>query len=448
MRKLPLGIKIWLVFASLLLALSIFLVLILPSTLRSFFANQIYLTIEDSQNSILNGGLEGPFQKPNERDKEQQDSRTVRHIILDHKGKPTGPRNSFSQQFWERVQEQALSQKSETERYGMSIDDSSIQYVISKADAGPKSSYLFSYVWETFQQELVTELYRKLLYLILVVLLFSWLPSLWMVRYVSRPLGQMARQVKRIAERDWHDPVATSSRGDEIGQLADSIESMRQKLVLQDQAQQSFLQHISHELKTPIMVIRSYTNAIQEGIFPKGDVNGSILVIDQEAERLEHRVQNLLYLTKLDYLRAYAGPEQVTFDLADVIEETVERLRWKRPELSWHRELPSFVIEGYEEQWMIAMENLIDNQIRYAQSEVRVVLHEDEQGTMLRISNDGPSISEDMSAQLFQPFQKGKDGKFGLGLMIVKRTADLHRVVIGVENGPSGEGIAFTFRFN
>jgi two-component system sensor histidine kinase CssS len=454
-RKLPLGWQIWLVFASLILVLSIVMLLVLPTTLRSFFTNQIYLTIEAAQSNVLSDGLETPFQSPREREIDQQDFRTVRHIILDQKpngpGGPSGskgaPRSTFSPQQLENFRAEAMAQTEETARYKMQIEDSSILYQIRKVNINNKTSYIFSYLWDTYPKELVKALYSKLLYVILLILLISWLPSMWLIRYVSRPLGLMVKQVKRIADRDWHEAMVPLNRGDEIGQLSSSIETMRQKLVKQDQAQQSFLQHISHELKTPIMVIRSYTNAIHEGIFPKGDLAGSIEVIDQEALRLEHRVQNLLYLTKLDYLRAHPGPDKVEFDLSQLIEETVERLRWKRPELAWHVELAPLMIHGYEEQWMIAMENLIDNQIRYADSEIRIVLLNTGEGSMLRIGNDGPPISEDTKAMLFEPFQKGTGGKFGLGMMIVKRTADLHQVQIEVQSDKPGKGVIFAFIF-
>ncbi|SEC15548.1 HAMP domain-containing sensor histidine kinase [Paenibacillus sp. GP183] len=453
MRKLPLGWQIWLVFASFILLLSIVMLLVLPTTLRSFFTNQIYLTIDAAQSNVLSDGLESPFQTPQEREIDQQDFRTVRHIILDQKptspsGAKGGQRSTFSPQQLEAFRAEAMAQKEETARYKMQIENSSILYQIRKVTINNKTSYILSYLWDTYSKELVKALYSKLLYVILLILLISWLPSMWLIRYVSKPLGLMVKQVKRIADRDWHEPLVPMIRGDEIGQLSSSIETMRQKLVQQDQAQQSFLQHISHELKTPIMVIRSYTEAIHEGIFPKGDLTGSIEVIDQEALRLEHRVQNLLYLTKLDYLRAHPGPDKVEFDLSQVIEETVERLRWKRPELVWHVELAPLLIHGYDEQWMIAMENLIDNQIRYAESEIRMDLMKTVEGTVLRIGNDGPPISEDTKAMLFQPFQKGKGGKFGLGMMIVKRTADLHQVRIEVLNDQPGKGVIFAFNFH
>jgi two-component system sensor histidine kinase CssS len=447
MKKMPLGWQIWIVFASLFSLLAILLLLILPTTLKSFFTNQMYLTIEDAQRSFLYEGIDRQVQNPQQRDQDVQNFRTVQHMIVNLVGGPAESRSSFSPKEWAVLQKQASQQTEETAQYQMNIDKTSIYYVIRKVPLRNNTVYLFSYVWDTYPKELLKELYKKLFLFILIILVISWLPSLWLVRYVSRPIAEMVKQVKRIAERDWHEPLLPVSRGDEIGQLSSSIERMRHKLVAQDEAQQGFLQHISHELKTPVMVIRSYTNAIQEGIFPRGDMNGSISVINQEAERLERRIQNLLYLTKLDYLKGHPQQEMDSFDLSTVMAETVERLRWKRPELQWKLELTPLMLSGLEEQWMIALENLIDNQIRYANSEIRIALRHDQGGAVLTVGNDGAPMAEETKDQLFQPFTKGMGGKFGLGLMILKRIADLHGVRVGIVNGSSIIGTTFFLEF-
>lgn len=101
----------------------------------------------------------------------------------------------------------------------------------------------------------------------LAVFILSWIPSLWLSRYLTRPLVEMETNIARLAEREWHRPFVLD-RKDEIGKLARSFENMRIRLVKQDEAQQSFLQNISHELKTPVMVIRSYAQSILDGIYP------------------------------------------------------------------------------------------------------------------------------------------------------------------------------------
>ena len=75
-------------------------------------------------------------------------------------------------------------------------------------------------------------------------------PALPLYLSFSNPLVQLERHVKQIADRDWYRPIKVE-RQDEISSLAASIERMRERLVQQDEAQQSFLQNVSHELKTP-----------------------------------------------------------------------------------------------------------------------------------------------------------------------------------------------------
>jgi two-component system sensor histidine kinase CssS len=196
------------------------------------------------------------------------------------------------------------------------------------------------------------------------------------------------------------------------------------------------------------MVIRSYAQSIQDGIYPKGDLQTSVDVIDQEAERLEKRIRSLLYLTKLDYLSTQKQVRLETVRLDRLAEEVVERLRWKRPELEWSLRLDPLTVRGDREQWTIALENMLDNQIRYAASGISVsteAVGPGGGGGLFKVRNDGPPIEPDLLAGLFGEFRKGQHGEFGLGLAIVKRIADLHQASVTAVN--TAEGVEFRVTF-
>ena len=89
---------------------------------------------------------------------------------------------------------------------------------------------------------------------------------------------------------------------------------------------------------------------------------------------------------------------------------------------------------GEEEPWRIVVENLLDNAIRYAQSEIVITLNEDE----LEISNDGPLMTDERLKKLFRPYEKGTDGKFGLGLSIVYRVVTTYGYKVEAENTENG----------
>jgi two-component system sensor histidine kinase CssS len=253
---------------------------------------------------------------------------------------------------------------------------------------------------------------------------------------MTRPLVQMEARIAGIAERDWHEPFVLDRR-DEIGRLASSFETMRQRLVRQDEAQQKFLQHVSHELKTPVMVIHSYTQSILDGIYPKGDLAGSVDVINEESQRLEKRIRDLLYLTKFNYLTG--RPQLVSsFDLGGLVKERVERFRWRRSDLDWKLLLPQVKVNGDPEQWGVAVENVLDNQLRYASSLVDISLKAEGGKARLRLWNDGPEIDPDTMSRLFQQYQTGDGGEFGLGLSIVKQTASNHGARVWADNEEGG----------
>ncbi len=250
----------------------------------------------------------------------------------------------------------------------------------------------------------------------------------------------LERRVKKLANHEW-DESFQLDRKDEIGELGDSIEQLRNQLLKQDESQQSFLQHVSHELKTPVMVIRSYSQAIRDGIYPKGNLDCTLQVIDNESERLEKRIGNLLYLTKLDYLSLHNTSKEI-FSLDELIKEVVERLRWRRNELDWFVKLEPIKIKGDIEQWIVVLENLLDNQIRYSDTKISVFLtksiEDDKEKALLKMWNDGDPIEDKIMERLFDKFNKGYKGQFGLGLAIVYRIVTLHDSKIWAENEEDG----------
>lgn len=369
----------------------------------------------------------------------------VNHLILSKDLSLPAP-SQLPEPFLAAVKEDAQKQQVSIQEYSRQIGEKTLFYVIRQHNREDKSDFLVSYAWGNYRNDLVSNMLIRLLQLMFVAVLICLLPSLWLARYLTRPLVQMETHLARIAERDWHEPFSLD-RKDEIGRLSQSFEYMRQKLVSQDKTRQSFLQNISHELKTPVMVIRSYTQSILDHIYPKGNLENSVTVIDSEAKRLEKRVNDLLDLSKLNYLASRERQLQL-FDLSSVLQERIAHFRLRRQELQWEVILEPLCINGDCQQWTVAVENLLDNQVRYAKSRISVSLSKDRdrpQSHTLRIWNDGPSFEENVLDTLFEEYTKGKDGMHGLGLAIVKQIADLHQAEFRMKN--KNEGVAFFLSF-
>ena len=442
MKNLPLSVQIWAVFAIITLCISVLLSVILPLTLRDFFTNEIYATIESAQGLIFNRFDDqspdniyesGLFKNPRQA---LENIRTVNHFIVYDEDQIiiTSP---LSSEFIDKVKDQIAVQKNDSQRYSGQVGNEKIFYVITKGTALNQEVFLVSYMWDSYRQDLVQTLFKKLVLVMTLVFLLSWIPAIKLSKYLSNPLVSLEKRVEKLASHDWNEPVELN-RKDEIGKLGESIEQLRNQLIYQDEMQQSFLQNVSHELKTPVMVIRSYSQAIRDGIFPKGNLDCSVQVIDEEAERLEKRIRNLLYLTKLDYLSNHEFSKEV-FSMDSLIKDVVERLSWNKTALDWHLDLSPTKIKGDMEQWRVVIENLLDNQMRYAESQIHISLSKQKDNlALLNIWNDGPNIEPEIIDSLFDKFNKGYKGKFGLGLAIVYRTVVLHGGKVWAENKEKG----------
>ncbi|WP_079914765.1 HAMP domain-containing sensor histidine kinase [Paenibacillus sp. 32352] len=487
----PLAVKLWGAFAALTLFIFGLLAILLPWTLKGFFTQQMYDILLDAQSGIQMeqntlaipavrldlkqlppsmpltqavpmtkmpvSSQDEVTEKQLEPDKmaaltiatriSAPEGPSIQHVMINGNAQSavTIAADPVTLPFVQAMEQDAFTQSAPVMKYTRSINNSSIFYVIRKEFVQNEPNYLISYASGSYRNDLVMTMFFRLMLLMVGLIVVSWLPCVGLARYFTRPLVQIERHVGKLAERDWHEPLETK-RKDEIGRLAKAIESMRQRLVRQDKAQQFFLQHTSHELKTPVMVIRSYAQSILDGIFPKGSLNESLHVIIKEGERLEKRIRDLLLLNKLNYLTSRDKPFQ-PFELNAVIEDAVDRLRYRRPEIEWELELaPHLQVTGDAEQWKVAIENILDNQLRYAGSRIHIQAKLSERSATLPeliIANDGPPLDEAIAASLFEPFRTGGDGQFGLGLAIVKQIAEHHGMTVRAAN--EADGVAFYF---
>lgn len=439
MKNHSLSVQIWIVFVIITFVISILLSFILPLTLRDFFTNEIYATIDSAQKIIISqfevSNMSNDILPPDRL----QDIRSVSHFLIYDKNQVV-LNSPITVEFLNQVKKEINTQDSITQRYTGKINYEKVFYVITKGKAFGKEAALISYMGDAYREDLVNTLFRKLISVMGIIILFSWIPAIPLSRYLSRPLIDLESRVDRLANKEWDDPIEIN-RKDEIGRLGKSIEELRTQLVRQDKAEQSFLQNISHELKTPVMVIRSFAQAIKDGIYPKGDLNNSIEIIDEEAERLEKKIKNLLYLTKLDYMENH-NVDYDSFSLDTLIRNVVDRLDWSRKDVDWNLDLQPLNIEGDIEQWKIVIENLIDNQIRYANRQISIIL--DKNHRELKVWNDGPHMEQDLLENLFKEFNKGHKGEFGLGLSIVKKILDIHNSTISARN--EDEGVSFIIK--
>lgn len=436
LKNYPLALQIWMVFTSVIVIVFLLLSVYFSVTIKTFFTDEIYQTIENSAQSSV--------------DEVTGNIRDVKHIKLNYnddkidlvKIQKLISNSSSAKLFLKKIKNQEKNQTSTTKRYIQKADSGRILYVIKINNVNKKESFVVSYMWDTYRNSLYTNLFRRLFWVMIIALIISLIAAKYMAQKLVVPLRLLKSRVEKIGMKQW-DKSIDIDRNDEIGELSNSIEQMRKELVKQDEYEQTMLQQTSHDLKTPLMVIRSYVQAVADGIYPKGDLNSTMKVIDFEAKRMQNRVQGLLYLTKIKYMSKHKN-EFKNINIKNLAKEIVESFVYNAKDIKFEENIKDINVIGDEEQWTVVFENIIDNALRYAKALIRINIYEDDKYQYISIYNDGEKISSDRLENIFSVFNKGNGGNFGLGLDIVKRIVNMYNGSIRAQNEDKGVSFIIT----
>ena len=265
----------------------------------------------------------------------------------------------------------------------------------------------------------------------MMVIFFSFTALMLWVSGLIHPLNQIRNYINHIK----NDERATLNinRKDEIGDVANALIDMKEQLDRENLIKEEMIQNISHDLKTPIATIKSYSESIKDGIYPYDTLEKSVDVIIENANRLEKKVYQLIVLNKMGYL-VDNGEVGQNLNMKSVIEKVIISLKVVKPEIELKINLKETYFHGDEEPWRIVVENLIDNSLRYAKRYIVITLDDDE----LKVINDVKPIEKERLDKLFKPYEKGTDGKFGLGLSIVQRVTSTYGYRVMAENLTNG----------
>ena len=302
-------------------------------------------------------------------------------------------------------------------------DDRTYYYRMEKLPGAAGPMILVTYMNDLYASQFRESLINSTVYVIIIVFFLMLMATLIWVFSIIRPLNQIRSYISQI--KQGKDVDLYINRGDEIGDLADELVTMKDELSRQDKAKEEMIHNISHDLKTPIATIKSYSESIKDGIYPYGDLDSSVDVILHNAQRLEEKVHNLLYLNRVEYLVSSDASGVVT-NMKDVVEQVVLNSAVIRPEIEIITDVEEVFFDGLIEAWRVSIENIMENAFRYAKTYIKIQVREND----LRISNDGPKMPEDRIDTLFRPYEKGEGGRFGLGLSIVSKVTKANNYLV------------------
>ena len=220
---------------------------------------------------------------------------------------------------------------------------------------------------------------------------------------------------------------------DELKILSKAIDDMKITLKKTDEYKNQMYQNISHDFKTPLTVIKSYIEAIEDGVEEK---DKGLEIIKQEIKILEIKVHSLLYLNKLTYYKDKNDLKKEKIIITEIIQDSVKKFKITRPDIKWQIDIldKKTTFKGKKDMWEAVIDNILSNFIRYAEKEIKITV----KNHHIFFFNDGPSIDNNIINNVFTPYTKGIKGGTGLGLSIVQRTLSFLGYKVIVKNEKKG----------
>jgi len=303
-----------------------------------------------------------------------------------------------------------------------------------------------NYDWEVRQPQFLENINRLMFLITAGTVLLAIILGGVLSRSLTRPIRELTAATKAAAAGDLSHKVVVRS-DDELGELAESFNTMNSELDRLINARKQMTADIAHELRTPISIILGNADGVREGVIPM--TTETFDIIAEEAERLEGLVEDLHTLS-----RSEAGELPMTF-MAVSIKDLVDSLRLTQTQAAQQKHIDFIVdipeglaeIKADPDRIVQVLRNIVNNAYHYTPANGRISLvatQKDESTAELLISDSGPGVAEDELGKIFNRFyrtdtSRQRDGEgSGLGLAIAQSIIERHGGKIRAENGAMG----------
>jgi len=245
-----------------------------------------------------------------------------------------------------------------------------------------------------------------------------------------------------------------SQAGDEIGDLSRSFSEILARLAQHHAYLESMAGRLSHELRTPIAVVRSSLENLELGPMPE-EAKRYLARAEEGLARLTMILQRMTEASRLEQSLRTADRE--IYDLVPVVRGCVEGYRIAYPATMFVLDLPdgALRVTGSPDLAAQLLDKLVENAVDFARegTPVRVALEASERKAILSVANQGPLLPKSMRGRLFESMVSVRDAQgrkgphLGLGLYVARLIAEFHGGTIDARNLPDGEGVLVRARF-
>ena len=297
---------------------------------------------------------------------------------------------------------------------------------------------------------------NQIVYFIILIILCSIFISLFLANKITKPIREITDKSKNIGKGKY-DTKFPKNGILEIDELSETLEEVQKELGKNDEIKRDLMANVSHDLKTPLTLIKSYAEMIKDISYkdPK-KMNEHLDIIMDESDRLTILVNDILELSKVqneEYLYNYEE-----YDLVKEIKKIIKKYDVinTKEQYKFILELPKkAIIKADREKLNQVIYNLLNNAINYTGKDklVKIKVTKEEKDYLIEIIDTGKGIKKEELPFIWDKYYKNDKNhqrnvvSTGLGLSIVKEILNKHNFEYGVKSEVN-KGSTFYFKIN
>ncbi len=293
----------------------------------------------------------------------------------------------------------------------------------------------------------------QLIYITVIAALLALTLALYLASRISKPIKEITNSAAEMG-KGHYGVKFKGGHYSEITELADTLTNASRELEKTDMYQKDLIANVSHDLRTPLTMIKSYAEMIRDlsgNNPPKREAHLGVII--DEADRLNTLVNDMLNMSKMQSRSIEL--ERSNFDLKKTAETILASFEILAEKEGYHFKFncsSSVIVNGDETKIKQVLSNLINNAVKYGGEDKEIIVNIKKSSRKVRceIIDHGPGIAPDEINHVWERYYKSSthhvrptDGS-GLGLSIVKEILTLHRANYGV-NSKLGKGSTFWF---
>ncbi|WP_017754368.1 sensor histidine kinase [Calidifontibacillus oryziterrae] len=330
-------------------------------------------------------------------------------------------------------------------------------------DTTGETMYIFAMTSLQPVDEAIQMLKDYYIYLIILVVLLVVLSSFYYSKKIAKPLLQINDTTNKMANLDFSETIRITSN-DEIGALSQNINTLSNTLhsyinqLQQDiekekrleNTRKEFISSVSHELKTPLSIMKSCISILEDGV-ASNKKDYYFQAMSKEVDKMDMLIVDMLELAKFE-----SGTYKMKMDVF-YIDEVIEyicvqlNIDIMNKQLHVHKQLFKVKVVANQHRIEQVLTNFITNAIRYTPENKEIIIStiEEHERVKVCIENKGAHIAEEHLEKIWDRFYRGdasrrrSNGGTGLGLAISKNILELHGAQYGVLN--TEDGVLFFF---